>query len=211
MIVHDLEQGSPEWFETRMGIPTASRFHEIMTPKTLKPAKTKYLAHLLAEYLLGQPLDWGSTVITERGQDLEAEAADWYAFQNDADVLPVGFVTRENGLVGGSPDRLVGDDGGLEIKNLMAEGHVSILIEDQPDPKHVSQVQGYLYLTDRKWWDLLYYNPELPKAVFRIQRDPKWQAAWAPIIDAFVDRLKVLRMHWESDRVPRPWMEVERA
>jgi hypothetical protein len=32
MIILDLEQGTPEWLQARLGIPTASNFGNIITP-----------------------------------------------------------------------------------------------------------------------------------------------------------------------------------
>ena len=52
----------------------------------------------------------------ERGLIVEAEAADWYEFDQDVTVHRVGFITDDNHTVGCSPDRLVGDYGLLEIK-----------------------------------------------------------------------------------------------
>ena len=31
-------QGTPAWHEARLGIPTSSNFHRIITPKTRKPS-----------------------------------------------------------------------------------------------------------------------------------------------------------------------------
>ena len=67
MKIETFEQGTVEWMLSRIGRPTCSRYDQICTPKTLKPAKTKYRAELLAEYLLGQPVEWGSSGYTERG------------------------------------------------------------------------------------------------------------------------------------------------
>ena len=52
----------------------------------------------------------------ERGLIVEAEAADWYEFDQDVTVQRIGFITDEEHTMGCSPDRLVGDDGLLEIK-----------------------------------------------------------------------------------------------
>jgi hypothetical protein len=52
----------------------------------------------------------------ERGLIVEAEAADWYEFDHDVTVQRVGFITDDDHTMGCSPDRLVGDEGLLEIK-----------------------------------------------------------------------------------------------
>ena len=47
---------------------------------------------------------------------VEAEAADWYEFDQDVTTQRVGFITDDGRTMGCSPDRFVGDDGLLEIK-----------------------------------------------------------------------------------------------
>ena len=73
MIILPVTQGSEQWKEARLGIPTASRFGSIITPKTMKPSSQAdgYIAELVAEWILGQPLDGVQTEWMERGSVLE--------------------------------------------------------------------------------------------------------------------------------------------
>lgn len=205
MKIHRFPQGSDEWWQTRLGIPTASRFDDLLTPKTLKPAaaRDRYRAELVAEYLLGQPLDWGSSQWTERGTDMEDEARRWYEMHMEIDVERVGFITTDDGTAGGSPDGLVGTQGGLEIKCLGAGAHMQRVLYDVPE--HIGQVQGGLWLTKRSWWDVLYYNPELPKRIIRVEPDPKWVAAFEPVLAEFSATLEADKITWGPQRVLRPW------
>jgi hypothetical protein len=189
MKIVNCDQGSPEWFNARLGIPTASQFDRILTPKTRKPsgAQARYMAELLAEWLLGSPSESWSNAVVERGTELEEEAARWYAFDRGVDVEKVGFVTTDYGRVGGSPDRLVGSDGILEIKNPLAVQHVLYLLSEVPE--HTGQVQGYLWLTGRKWCDMLSYHPTLPPVVHRIKPDPDYFAALEAELLPFLDKL----------------------
>lgn len=211
MKILKVEQGSPEWEFARLGIPTASRFDSLLTPKTLKASTQaeKYLDELLAAYLLGQPLEWGSSGFMERGTEMEAEARKWYEFTYDVEVETVGFVTRDDGLVGGSPDGLVGADGILEIKCPGALKHVSYMRGTHPD--HRGQTQGYMSLTDRKWCDILSYHPDLPPVVFRTERDEAYLSALNPILTRFVERLEMAKKKFADKRVPRPWHPGESA
>ena len=62
MIVLDCQQGSEEWYRARLGIPTASNFSAIITPKgkpTASETRTRYLHKLLAEWALGVCLPSG--------------------------------------------------------------------------------------------------------------------------------------------------------
>lgn len=173
MKIVDVKQGSPEWLKARLGIPTASEFSRIVTPKELKPSKSaeKYLWLKLAERILGHPVDDddADTGFMLRGTDLERSAVSAYELARDTDTTEVGFVLHDSGQYGCSPDRLVGEDGGLEIKCLAAHNHLAALVNQTIDPKHYLQVQGNLLVTGLKWWDILFFNPAFPYAIIRIE------------------------------------------
>jgi len=172
MKIHDCQQGSPAWVKCRLGIPTSSQFKRILTPKTRKyseTAATNYMHELCAEYLLGVPMDGASSGFMARGSELEAAAVRYYEFTTDTETTAAGFVTTDDGRAGCSPDRLVGTDGGLEIKILSAENHVAAMLGVHDD--HWLQIQGCLWITGRKWWNRLFYHPTLPSVIHRIERD----------------------------------------
>lgn len=171
MITLDCIQGSAEWHFARLGLPTASQFHRILIPKTRKisASSEKYMHELLAEWIIGMPTGASANAFMQRGTQMEAEAVSFYEFTRDVKVQRVGFVTRDDKLVGASPDGLLGADGGLEIKCPSAVTHVANMLDMTDD--HWAQAQGGMYVTDRKWWDVLSYNPEMPSVVLRYQRD----------------------------------------
>ena len=177
MIVLDCPQGGPEWTTARLGIPTASEFGRILTPAKMEYSKgaRTYCHELLSEWATGLPVERGDSAFMQRGTRMEDEARRWYEMQRDVEVQRVGLVLRDDRQVGGSPDGLVGEDGGLEIKVPALHTHVSYLLgEDQP---YVPQLQGLMYLTGRSWWDFLSYNPVLPKLLVRVERNEKYIAA----------------------------------
>ncbi len=108
MIIHNVQQGSPEWLTLRSGIPTASRFSDIIT-KSGKPSQSseRYMYTLLAERLMGHPIAEHMSMWQQRGSQLEADAIRFYELQVDADTEPIGFVTSDDGRYGASPDRFV--------------------------------------------------------------------------------------------------------
>lgn len=196
MKILDMQQGSPEWHYARLGIPTASQADRILTPSKLKPATAAqlYRFELLAEWVLGSPLEWGHTGFTERGKDLEAEARTAYELEIGADVERVGLVLTDDGMFGGSPDGLIGSEGGLEIKCPAIHTHVGYLLEPEAlAAEYRGQVQALLWLTGRSWWDLWSYNPELPPVRVRVEPDADWQAAWEKVLPAFLDTLRAGR------------------
>lgn len=174
MIRHDCIQGTEEWLQARCGIPTASEFHKILTPKTLKPSAQAdgYVYQLLAEIQCG-PQENRTSAAMDRGTMLEPEAVAWYEFTQGVTVDRVGFITNDAGTVGCSPDGLVGDDGGLECKCLTDANHMRAVFDPKVDADYTLQVQGGLWLSGREWWDLCMYHPILPPVVRRQFRDEK--------------------------------------
>jgi len=203
MIHIPCEQGSREWLDARAGVVTASALDRLLTKKTLKASEqaTKYLHRLLAEFFLGRSLEddeAGGSGWATRGSVMEAEAWSFYSMEREVEIEEVGFLKRDDGLFGASPDGLVGTDGGVEIKVPSAETHFGNL--DDPDgfvESHRGQVQGSLLLTGRKWWDLLSFNPEMPHVLVRVLPDEKYLAALRPVLEAFLVRLGEARAKWQ--------------
>ncbi len=186
----DCEQGSPEWFEARMGIPTASEFGTILTPgktKALARSRQTYLYKLAGEILTGEPMEAATSRSLERGKMLEGEARDAYAFMRDCEPQIVGFI--RNGDAGCSPDSLIGERKGLEIK--IALPHIQIdrlRIGTLPD-EHVAQVQGCIWLSERDEWDFVSYCPKLPPLIVRVPRDDGYIANLAGAVRQFNEEL----------------------
>jgi hypothetical protein len=194
MIVHDVQQGSPAWFMARLGIPTASQFHRILSP-TGKPSSQAegYLHQLVAERLIGQPCasDDG-TAWMARGADLEAEAIRWYEFTHDVEVVRAGFLTRDDRRAGCSPDGLVDKDGMVQIKCPSAAIHAGYLL-DSIATKYRPQVQGELWVAERAWLDFVSYCPgftaPLNAVVIRVVRDEEYAPVMEAEVLAFADRV----------------------
>lgn len=186
------EQGSPEWQRAHIGRPSASQFHRIMTPKTLKPSASqeRYIADLLAGWALDMPLDERVTQFMERGMDLEAKAVEWYELVRDEECEKVGFILHDTLEVGCSPDRLVWEDGLLEVKCPSAAIHLMYVLGfDSVIADYRLQAQGQLWLTGRSWIDCLSYHPDLPPSLNRYERDEEVIAALEHNVFAFLRRL----------------------
>lgn len=195
------EQRSKEWWDARRGVPSASQFGDIMTPKTMKASASQegYICRLIAEKYANV---WPQENIyvspaMQAGIDGEDFARAWYAFDQDVDVQQVGFVLSDCGRYGCSPDGLIGDDGGLEIKIPDTETHAGYLLRNELPSKYACQVHGCLIVTGRKWWDFMSYSSELP--VFRIRVEP----------DSFTDALRV-ELDLFCKRYEKALAEIER-
>lgn len=189
MIIVDCKQRSAEWLAARRGLPTASQFSKIVTASG-KPSSqaAKYMAELLAEHFLDCSLsniedDW-----LMRGTDLEESAIAAYEMCHDVDTTPVGFVLEESGTCGCSPDRLIGENGGLEIKCPGPAQHILYMLNDFGSA-YKQQVQGCLWICEREWWDIQSYNPDLPPAVLRVHRDDEFIQRLSEQVQGFADQL----------------------
>ena len=120
MIVVPCDQGDDAWKTARLGLPTASCFDKIITKARLTPAKNEYVYQLAAESQIQEPCVTSTSEESawmQRGKELEPHTFAAYALVRDVDPEKVGFILHDSKRFGGSPDALVGDDGGLEIKS----------------------------------------------------------------------------------------------
>lgn len=177
MLVHELEQGTEEWHSVRRGVVTASTFSKVLTAKTMQlSAQAAELENkIVAEILTGEDCEsFQGNVHTERGREREAEAVDFYEMHSGLETKKIGFITNDEGTVGCSPDRLVGEDGLLEIKCPLPHTHIKSLLEGTIGDDHKPQIQGQLMITGRKWVDAFSYHPLLPPSIIRVERDEEY-------------------------------------
>lgn len=182
MIVHEVEQRSEEWYALRAGIPTASEFSSLLTPKTMKPSASilTYAAQLANEVYTGEvnPDGFAGNDWTDRGASWEESAIAWYEFATGEKVEQVGFVTNDAGTIGCSPDGLVGANGMIEIKSLKASNHTMAMLDhlttgDTP-PDYRAQTQGQMMICGREWCDLLFFHDRLPPFLIRQTPDAEY-------------------------------------
>lgn len=193
MIEHICQQGSPEWLALRLGIPTASEFDRVVTPKKLELASASkaYMCKLLAEWMYGAPLEAFSGGWMERGKELEPEAVKYYEMDREVETQAVGFISADDGMVGASPDRLVGDVGLLELKCPALETHVGYMLDPQSLlMEYRLQHQGQLWVcADREYIDMMSYSPGFPAVIVRSYRDEVVQKALSTHLLAFVETM----------------------
>ncbi len=225
-IFYDLEQGSPEWFATRAGIPTASEFSTVLAegregliPSAIMDAmvsngctaaqlaaavkaarakgaspsagRLKYMRQLAGEILTGEPAPGGySNDFMERGKEFEDEARDLFAFMRDVEPQRVGFI--RNGNKGCSPDSLIGDNSGLEIKVAIPAVQIERIQRGTLPSEHVAQVQGSMWVSERETWSFISYCPKLAPLIIDVPRDEAYIARLAKAVDAFNEELDAL-------------------
>jgi len=191
IVVDSFTQGTEEWYAARCGVITASNFDKVVTSKGA-PSKqsTKYLYRLAAERVTGTVPQSYTNAAMQRGTEIEPEARAYYELMEDVSVREVALCYRdEEKTVSCSPDGLVGDEGGLEIKCPLPETHIEYLLAGKLPTAYIQQVQGSLYVTGREWWDFLSYCPGLKPLQIRVQRDEAFIAKLEAALDAAIKNL----------------------
>ena len=79
MKIIECDQGTPEWWAARCGIPTASQFSKIITPVKGEPSTSwlDYACQLIADIAMGGPPEGVESMgnrHTRHGQETEAAA-----------------------------------------------------------------------------------------------------------------------------------------
>lgn len=180
MKIHNVEQGSAEWLSLRLAIPTASEFDALVSPtwkiRTGEGPRT-YLYQKICEKFIGAFADGGSSFAMGQGSIMEHEAIPWFSFTHDMPVQRVGFCTTDDGRIGCSPDGLIGEDGGIEVKCPSPATHLRYWSDGVLPKEHAAQVHGSMYVTGRKWWYFLSYSRQFPAFLIRVERDEAIQQA----------------------------------
>lgn len=195
MKILDLEQGSPEWFEARAGRATASEFSSILA-KGQGKTRAAYLRKVAAERLTGKPVESYKNQHMERGQEQEQFARAAYEIEKGVLVQRVGLIIHDDLMVSCSPDGLVGNNGGTEIKSVISTVQMDTLLAGGYPPEHKAQIQGSLWISEREWWDFVSFSPDMPKHlqayIFRVFRDDSYIKTLEAEVRAFLDEVDAL-------------------
>jgi len=173
----DAVQGSAEWNQLKCGWIGASRIGDMLatTKNGWAASRKNYFNELLAQRLTGRRTSRYIYSLNNR-LEMEPEARSAYEFYTGNDVVEVGFIPHPRiDRAGASPDGLVGEDGGLEIKCCDAGAHLAMIETGIIDSAYLYQCQFGMACAERSWWDFVAYHPDMPEELKfwtkRIERD----------------------------------------
>jgi hypothetical protein len=220
MIFHNVDQNTEPWLMLRNGIPTASEFDKILTPKKMEPSRqaADYMDRKIAEWIYekryGRPLleEAYQSLAMQQGLEDQDKAVARYESLYETETAPGGFWTLDSELAGCSPDRMVGKDGVLEVKCPSWAKQVKGFFRGV-EADHVAQIQGQLWICEREWIDVYCYG-ELKLPAKRIHRDEKFIKPLAEAVTAFIELMLRMRQDIEREqgpflREPEPGSEVD--
>lgn len=189
------QRDNPSWQMIRKGRLTASNFGSVLNVKRVTPSLIK---RLLGEYDLSRvkAVQWGVTN--------ESEALKAFTMKTGLAVVETGVWLHESGVLGASPDGLVGDESVLEAKCPYTQRDMTIeeafesnnFCLEKKDGKTVlkrdhvywHQVQGHMYFTKRKKCFFVVWTLK-DFIVLEIQRDDGWEVRIQELKDFYLKHL----------------------
>lgn len=179
---YDIQQGSKEWFQIKLGKFSASPAAELM----MKPSTAGHnnlINRIVYERITGTTPESYTNEYIARGLELESEAIRGYEVEADQIVESVGFVEL-NDWVGCSPDGLIGSNGLLQVKVPKYSTHIDYCLTCKIPSKYLKQMQFELYVTGREY-DMFYsYCPGLKNYLLKVTRDDT-------VVQELEDRLEI--------------------
>lgn len=178
-----MEQRSPNWFEVRWGVATASRFADILAVGAKgQPlaSRVNYLSELVTERLTPPPTedDGYKNSAMNWGIENEPLARLEYELLTGNTVEDAFFEKSQEIEAGASPDGYVGETGLIEIKCPNTATHLGTLKKQEVPSIYFTQIQGQLWITGRAWCDFVSYDPRLPENarifIKRVERDESY-------------------------------------
>jgi len=194
--MNDLQR-TDDWFAARLGKVTASRVADVVakTKTGYSASRANYMAELICERLTGRQGDNYQNAAMVWGTETEPKARAAYEAETGSLVEGVGFVPHPTiTMSGASPDGLVGEEGGVEIKCPNTATHIDTILSETIPGKYVTQMQWQMACTGRKWCDFISYDPRVPEKmqlwIKRVDRDDKYIEEMEKEVVAFLEELE---------------------
>ncbi len=194
MIYIECSQGTDEWKLHRAGLVTASRFRDACDKLKNGAPSAKafaYAAQVAVERISGEPADEGFvTYAMRRGTELEPVARFEYESKTGLVATEAGIVMTDDRLFAYSTDGFISDDGLIEIKCIFSPDRLVRMCLDGDLSEYLHQIQGGMWITGRRWADLVIYAPQLSSIgksviVKRVERDDDYIEALEADLLAF--------------------------
>lgn len=193
MIIHDVEQGSVEWLLARAGVVTASEAENLVTGTgKIRDGEmvTSYRNKKLVEKWTGGPLPSLQGIFdVEQGELLESKARPAFTIHTGLETRTVGFITSDDGKIGCSPDALVGESSGCEIKCPRLETQIGYLLSGKVPKDYLTQIQFSMFVTGFQTWHFFSYHRSLCPLHLVVARDENFQRAITCAVEDFIKLL----------------------
>jgi len=189
-IIDNIDQMSDEWFKMRCGSLGASSVKDAMAGGKGKTRQT-LIYRLASELVTGVKTESYQSSAMANGTTMEPEARKLFEFSQGVKVDEVALVTNDRfPECHCSPDGMIGDLSGLEIKCPLAATHARYLCEGKLPTEYKAQIQFSMMITERPTWWFMSYFPGMNPFVLEIERDTSYIVDTIAKIHVFVKEVQ---------------------
>lgn len=177
-------QRTPEWYQDRLGVWTASFFdNAITTTGKASTSAENTNNRLVAELIAGEPDETFQSDAMLRGAELEDKALKFLNVAHDYVFEKCGLIKSLDYEYGCSPDGIdLANNIGLELKCPSLHTHIEYISSGTLPNKYKAQVQGAMLVTGFKQWVFMSYYPALKPLVIIVERDEEYIKAMREIL-----------------------------
>lgn len=206
-----MQQQSNEWRFARCGSVGGSEVPDVMRKgkdgKSPSVSRANLMARKVIERLTGVPVETFKSAAMMNGTAREPTGRLAYEIRANVMVEQVGLI-RHPSIEGAhaSPDGLIGDLKGVEIKSPEPAAHLETLETEKIDPDYIRQVQWNMACSQRTSWDFVSFNPDFPEPmdlfIKTIERDDAMILKMEEAVRAFLQeldaRMAALKFHYRE-------------
>ena len=192
--LNEVEQGSYDWLRARLGVITASNASAILA-KQGSATRDGYMATLIAEIATGAPVEGSqpSGKAIEWGNENEASAREMYGFMTMDVVEQFPFVFSDDMRCGCSPDGLIQNKKGVEIKcPFNTRYHIELLVDGRIKKEYMDQVQYSMWVTGANEWEFVSFDPRMRSNIIKyltVSRSEKHMAMFDERVAEFIEEM----------------------
>jgi hypothetical protein len=190
-ILVDIPQRSELWFQAICGNVGASSIDKIITTKG-EPSKqrTEYMMTLAAERITGKQEVGYINQAMLNGIEREAEARTLFEMVHGVEVKQVGLIYTDDKSAHCSPDGLIGEKSGYEVKNPLSKTHIKYLLDEKLPTEYFCQIQFSIYVSERETWFFMSHYPAIKPFIIECHRDEAWITKCDALLKAFNQELE---------------------
>lgn len=201
-MIHEVEQGSEWWFMLRLGRITASNFKDMFSkPNTI--SFQKLINNCVFEKLTNEIPESFKSEWMQRGNDLEPLAFERYQQIKEFEDVKKGPFYSKGEFFGASPDGVVGDKGGLEIKCPSPHVFIDYLLSNKLPSVYKWQVHGQMNVCGFDWVDFFPFHPDLKSNPIRVYRDEKidseLELKMKEVEEIILERIEKIKQYEEGE------------
>lgn len=185
-------QQSEAWFNLKLGVISSSNISKVVG-KVGSEGRYTYMCSLAAQILTGLHDDV-KAIALDWGNQHEDAARAYYESRAKVTITPLPFVFMDESFrEGSSPDGLVNDNRGVEIKcPFSSTNFVKFVDSGAFDPDWMKQIQHAMRIMGATHWDFGQYDPRSQGRILKfitVERDEKFQKTMEDAIPTFIEEL----------------------